>query len=152
MKNFILFIMLLVGMTLTAQTVTHPTMAGSAQNPNATSQLVSTDYTLTNTTVRNFIFTAPQLKPCTQDFVIKLDSLSGNHTNVAVALYGQKSTIKGDWTIIGSAINWKGTTADTVIVISNATANRYSLYKATLTGTGTGTSKVDTQALKLYQE
>lgn len=152
MKNFILFIMLIVGMTLTAQTVTHPTMAGAAQNPNATSQLVSTDYTLTNATVRNFIFTAPQPKPCTQDFVIKLDSLSGNHTNVAVALYGQKSTIKGDWTQIGTTVNWKGTTSDTVIVISNATANRYSLYKAGLTGTGIGTSKVDTQALKLYQE
>ena len=152
MKNFILFIMLIVGMTLTAHTVTHPTMAGAAQNPNATSQLVSTDYTLTNATVRNFIFTAPQPKPCTQDFVIKLDSLSGNHTNVAVALYGQKSTIKGDWTQIGTTVNWKGTTSDTVIVISNATANRYSLYKAGLTGTGIGTSKVDTQALKLYLE
>ena len=71
---------------------------------------------------------------------------------MAVALYGQKSTIKGDWTQIGTTVNWKGTTSDTVIVISNATANRYSLYKAGLTGTGIGTSKVDTQALKLYQE
>jgi len=129
MKNFILFIMLLVGMTLTAQTVALPSMAGAAQNPNATAQVVITDYLLTNATARNFIFTAPQPKPCTQDYVIKLDSISGNHTNVAVALYGQKSILKGDWEQIGTTVNWKGTTADTVIVISNATAKRLQCKK-----------------------
>lgn len=152
MKNFILFIMLLVGMTLTAQTVTLPSMAGAAQNPNATAQVVITDYLLTNATARNFIFTAPQPKPCTQDYVIKLDSISGNHTNVAVALYGQKSILKGDWEQIGTTVNWKGTTADTVIVISNVTANRFSRYKSTVTGTGTGTTNIPDQALKNYLE
>ena len=150
MKKLILFIMLMVGFTLTAQTVTLPVMVG-------TSQLVTTDYTLTNTTVRNFIYTAPQEKPCTQDFVIKLDSLTGNHTNVAVALYGQKSSVKGDWTQIGATVNWIGVavahlSADTTIIISNATANRYSSYKLGVTGTGTGTTKVDTQGAKIYLE
>jgi hypothetical protein len=152
MKQFILMIMLFVGMAMTAQTVTLPTMAGDANNPNATAQLVKTDYVLTNTTVRNFVFTAPQPKPTTNDFVIDLDSLAGNHTNVAVAVYGQKSTIKADWTQIGSTVNWKGTTADTTIVISNATANRYSNYKYVLTGTGTGTTTVANLWLKLYLE
>ncbi len=153
MKKIILFLMLMVAFVSTAQTVTLPTMAGAAQDKNATSQTVVTDYTLTATTVRNFIWTAPQPKPTTQDFVINLDSLTGNHTNVAVALYGQKSQYKGDWTQIGSTVNWKGTTADTTILISNATANRYSLYKTVVTGTGAAsTTKIDVMGLKLYLE
>ena len=152
MKNVILFIMLMVGFVVTAQTVTLPTMGAANNNPAATNQVVLTDYVLTNTTVRNFVWTAPQPKPTTQDIVIDLDSLAGNHTNVAVAVYGQKSNIKGDWTQIGSTINWKGTTADTTIIISNATANRYSWYKTTLTGTGTGTTTIANQVLKLYLE
>lgn len=153
MKKIILFLMLMVAFVATAQTVTLPTMAGAAQDKNATAQTVVTDYTLTATTVRNFIWTAPQPKPTTQDFVINLDSLTGNHTNVAVALYGQKSQYKGDWTQIGSTVNWKGTTADTTILISNATANRYSLYKTVVTGTGAAsTTKIDVMGLKLYLE
>lgn len=152
MKQFILFIMLVVATIATAQTVTLPTMASANNNNAATNQIVTTDYTLTNTTVRNFIWTAPQPKPTTQDIVIDLDSLAGNHTNVAVAVYGQKSNIKGDWTQIGSTVNWKGTTSDTTIVISNATANRYSWYKTTITGTGTGTTTIANQVLKLYLE
>lgn len=152
MKNVILFIMLVVATIATAQTVTLPTMAAASTNVSATNQVVLTDYVLSNTTVRNFLWTAPQPKPTTQDIVIDLDSLAGNHTNVAVAVYGQKSNIKGDWTQIGSTINWKGTTSDTTIIISNATANRYSWYKTTLTGTGTGTTTVANQVLKLYLE
>ena len=153
MKKIILFLMLMVAFVATAQTVTLPTMAGATNNINATAQTVVTDYTLTATTVRNFIWTAPQPKPTTQDFVINLDSLTGNHTNVAVALYGQKSQYKGDWTQIGSTVNWKGTTADTTILISNATANRYSLYKTVVTGTGAAsTTKIDVMGLKLYLE
>lgn len=152
MKNVILYIMLMVGFVVTAQTVTLPTMGAANNNPAATNHVVLTDYVLTNTTVRNFVWTAPQPKPTTQDIVIDLYSLAGNHTNVAVAVYGQKSNIKGDWTQIGSTINWKGTTADTTIIISNATANRYSWYKTTLTGTGTGTTTIANQVLKLYLE
>ncbi len=147
MKKLILFLFLAIGFIANAQTVTFPQMVS-----NATIQTVSTAYVLTNTTARNFIFTAPQPKPCTQDFIIKLDSLSGNHTNVAVAIYGQKSAIKGDYTQIGSTVNWKGTSKDTVIIISNASANRYSNYKYTITGTGTGTTNITPQVLKLYLE
>lgn len=153
MKKIIIFLMLMVAFVATAQTVTLPTMASATNNINATAQTVVTDYTLSATTVRNFIWTAPQPKPCTQDFVINLDSLTGNHTNVAVALYGQKSQYKGDWTQIGSTVNWKGKTADTTILISNATANRYSLYKTVVTGTGAAsTTKIDVMGLKLYLE
>jgi len=143
-------IMLFVGMAMTAQTVTLPTMAGAANNPAATAQLITTDYTLTNTTARNFIFTAPQPKPTTQEFVVQLDSLAGDHTNVAVAIYGQKSSIEGDWTQIGSTTN--STLGSDIVLISNATANRYSRYKYVLTGTGTGTTVIGNIWLKLYLE
>ena len=149
MKRLILFITLLfVGLVYAnAQTVTFPRMVDGD-----TYQYVATDYNLTNTTVRNFIFTAPQHTPTTQDYVIKLDSVSGNHTNVAVALYGGKSAIKGDYTAIGSAVNWKGKNRDTVIIISNTTANRYRYYKIVVTGTGTGVTNVADQELKVYRE
>ena len=77
--------------------------------------------------------------------------MSGNHTNVAVALYGAKFATSA-YSAIGSAVNWKGTTGDTTIVISNATANRYRYYKIVVTGTGTGVTKIDSQELKLYAE
>ena len=157
MKKILLFIMLLVGFGLSAQTVTLPTMAAAAANNAATYQLyqpaVTTNIVINATTVRSFIFTAPQPMPTTQDYTVKLDSVSGNHTNVAVALYGQKSAVKGDWVQIGSTVNWKGTTADTVITISNATANRYQNYKSVFTGTGAASvSKATIQELKLRLE
>lgn len=110
----------------------------------------NTNYTLTNEVAQYWFVKANQKVPTTQDFIVKLDSLSGDHTNVAVQLMGQKSPDKGDWTNIGSAVNWKGTTADTTIVISNATATRYRNYKVVYTGTGTGKTTIDIQELKLW--
>ena len=109
------------------------------------------DYTLTNAVVRYTLVTAPQNYATMQDVSIELDSLSGNHTNVAVALFGQKFD-NSAWVAIGSAVNWKGTTADTTILISNETANRYRNYKIQYTGTGTGTTKVDVQQLKQWYQ
>ena len=145
-KYIILFIAMIISVFATAQTVTYPVV-----QPDITYTYVSTDYNLTNTTVRNFVFPAFQHEKSTQDYVIKLDSVSGNHTAVAVVLYGGKSAIKGDYTQIATA-TWKRTTADTVIVLSNTTANRYRYFKITLTGTGTGVTKVSDQELKLWRE
>ena len=114
--------------------------------------LTNTDFRITNTTAKYTLLNAAQNFPCTQDFSISLDSISGNHTNVAVAVYGQKSFLKGDWTQIGSTINWKGTTSDTTIVFTNATANRYRSYKIVYTGTGTGVTRVKALEFKLYFE
>lgn len=154
MKKLIFFLVFTVmSVTLMAQTVTLPTMASAAQNVNATYQAVTTDYTLSAATVRYFVFTAPQHYPATQDYVCKIDTVSGTqHTTVAVQLQGQKSELKGDWANIGSAVTWYST-ADTVIVISNATANRYRRYRVSFTGVGTGaSSKISDQTLKLYLE
>lgn len=147
MKKFILTLFVAVFALMTyAQTVTF-----SPLPVNFTKFTTATDYNVTNTTARLFIIEAAKENPCTQDFYVNLDSVSGNHTNVAVALYGAKFADTA-YSQIGSTINWKGTTADTTIVISNATATRYNFYKWTVTGTGTGVTKVDTQILKLYLE
>lgn len=149
MKKFIsiLFLIVITAVTINAQTVSFGKWADGASY-----QSVETDYTLTNTTARTFVFYPNFHQKSTQDYVVNLDSLTGNHTNVAVALYGQKSSVAADWTQIGSTVNWLGVTADTTIIISNATANRFRIYKVVITGTGTGTTKVDNQELKLWRE
>lgn len=109
------------------------------------------DNTLTNTTASYLLVKAPQHYPTTQDILVRLVEGTGNHTNVAVSLFGRKFDT-GAWVAIGSAINWKGTTADTTIIISNATENRYRDYKINYVGTGTGTTTIDLQQVKLYLE
>lgn len=143
----LLFLITILAVFFTAQAQT----VNFAMPDGASYMSVTTDYNATNTTVRNFIFLAPQEFAATQDYLIQLDSVSGNHTNVAVALYGAKFATTA-YSQIGSTINWKGVSADTTIVISNASANRYRYYKAVVTGTGTGVTKVDSQELKLYNQ
>lgn len=122
-------------------TVLYPNTYGAIVSPTASANI----YKITNTTAGYLLFKAPMPKGSKQDFTIRMDSVSGNLTNVAVELYGQKSALKGDWTKIGSTVNWKGTTADTTMVISNATFNYYQNTKLVFTGTGTGVVKL-TQA------
>ena len=145
MKQIIALLFIMLSLAGIAQTYNVGLDAGTSY------KLVSTDYTVTNTTPVNVIWQAGyDFKAC-QDYLIQLDSVSGNHTNVAVALYGAKFATSA-YSAIGSAVNWKGTTGDTTIVISNATANRYRYYKIVVTGTGTGVTKIDSQELKLYAE
>lgn len=129
-----------------AQTVALPNW-----NEDKTYQQWTTDYTLSNTTARTFTLIAPQHEMCAQDLIIHLDSASGNHTAVAVALYGKKSAYTAAYTQIGSTITWAGTTSDTTIAISNTTENGYRLFKWTLTGTGTGTTTISNQEFKLWR-
>lgn len=153
MKKFIFCLLaLVVCLTASAQvastTIFVPNTFGSIISPAASASI----YKITNTTAGYLLFKAPINNGSKQDFSLKLDSVSGNHTNVAVAIYGQKSALKGDWTQIGSTVNWKGTTADTTIVISNATYNYYQNFKYQFTGTGTGVTKLSYTYLKLWLE
>lgn len=153
MKKILSILFLLAfcfALSIKAQTVTLQSM--EAYRTGGTYQLVNTDYNLDTTTARTFIFTAPQAQPATQDYIVNMDSVFGNQTNVAVAIYGQKSAIQADWTQIGSTVNWIGITSDTTITISNATLNRFRNYKAVITGTGNGRTKIDVQELKLFKE
>ena len=151
-KVIFLIVMMFAFVAMQAQVATvsiaYPASAVSLTSPTATASI----YKVTNTTVGYTLFKAPMDKGSKQDWAIKLDSISGNHTNVAVAIYGQKSALKGDWTAIGSAVNWKGVTADTTIVISNATFVYYQNFKIQYTGTGTGVTKLTQQNLKLWTE
>ena len=109
-----------------------------------------TNVTLSNAVAQYFVVDAAMPEGNIQDVIVQLDSLSGNHTNVAVALYGRKSDQTSTWTAIGSAINWKGTTADTTIIYSNTTENNYRQFKILFTGTGTGTTRIDNFEFKVW--
>jgi len=152
MKKLLALLLLFIGFAFVqAQTVIVPTTNGFT--PSVTYQEVTTDYTLTNAVGRTFKWTLNQHYPTTQDFVVHMDSLGGNHTNVLVTLWGQKSALKNDSTSLGT-LNWKGTLAsggaDTTGIISNTTETRYRTIFTTFKGTGTGTTKINVQALKLY--
>lgn len=111
---------------------------------------VSTDYTLTNAVANYWQINAGQNWYTAQTCIIALDSTGGDHTNVAVQLQGRASTTAATWVNIGSAVNWTGTTADTVIIYTNATENLYREFKLLFTGTGTGTTKIDNMEFKQY--
>ena len=145
MKKLITILtVLIVAIGVNAQTATFSTGSGTITEPAST-------YTLTNTTNSWFLIKGYTDWITTQDFQVKLDSLTGNHTNVAVALYGRKFG-NDSWTQIGSTVNWKGTTVDTTITISNTSAARWREYKASFTGTGTGTSKIELIKFKLWYQ
>lgn len=148
MKKLILFLMIALSLSVNAQTL----LTSTISLPN-TYVNVATDYTLSVAAPGVWLINAIQHFPTTQDFTVKLDTIVGtNPTNVTVALYGRKSTI-GAYTQIGSTVNWKLTTKDTVITISNTTANRYRDYKVTYTLTGTGSvAGVKNQEFKQWIE
>ncbi len=133
MKKLILLLAMMIGFAVSAQTL----LTTNIVLPN-TYVNVPTDYTLSVAAPAVWLINAQQHYPTTQDFICKLDTIVGtNPTNVAVALYGRKSALSA-YTLIGDTVNWKLTTKDTVIVISNTTANRYRDYKVTYTLTGAG--------------
>jgi len=118
-------------------------------SPKNTMKTVNKDYTLTNTTVTWFQWDAPRDVPATQDYQVNLDSLSGDHTNIAIKLYGRKFD-DDSWTQIGSTVNSTDSTATETI--SNTGPNRYRQYKVEFTGTGTGTTTIDWQKFKIWNE
>ena len=138
-------ILLVITSAVTAQTATIPIAAKN------TYYNLTTDYTLTNTTVSWFKWTAARDFPATQDVEINLDTLVSGQTNVAVSLWGRKFS-SDSWTQIGSTVNWTFTTGDTTIIISNTAHNRYREYKTNFLGTGTGTTTIDFQKFKIWNE
>ena len=98
------------------------------------------------TTYDVIVFSAQHF-PTTQDLLVKLYSIST--PGATVALTGSK--FGTTYVAIGSAVTWAGTTADTTIVISNATANRYRYYKATVTRTA-GKAGINDVKFKQYFE
>lgn len=144
----LLFSFIAINAQIASTNILMPNTFGKIVSPTATASM----YKITNTTAGYVIFYAAMNNGSKQDFVIKLDSVSGNHTNVAIDIYGQKSELKGDWTKIGSTINWKGKTADTTIISSNSTFSYYQNFKYVFTPTGVGVTKLSYNYLKLWLE
>jgi len=114
----------------------------------ASAKVVTTSYTLTNTTPNYLIVNAAQHYESKQDLTLTLHKASGSQTRLNIVLYGQK-TADTPWVSLATGF-WKLTSADTVMTISNGTAAAYRNFKALYTGTGTGTITVTKQDLKLW--
>lgn len=143
-------IIVLIGIMLAfASAIMAQPMLTSYLEPGKSYVNVTTNHTLTNTTARYWQINAQPEWYTAQTVVINLDSLAGNHTNVAVQFRGRVSDQLG-WSNIGSAINWAGTTADTTITITNTTENLYRQFSVLFTGTGTGTTTIDRMEFKFY--
>ena len=98
------------------------------------------------TTYDVVVFSAQHF-PTTQDLSIQLDSIDA--PGATVELFGSK--FGTTYAAIGSAVTWAGTTADTTIVISNTTANRYRYYKVTVSRTA-GKAAISDFKFKQYFE
>ena len=89
--------------------------------------------------------------PLTQDCYISLDSVSGS-PQIAVILQGKKFE-GNDYTNIGSATTWYGSSSDTTFVLSNASANRYRYIRIKFDATATAQkSLIDDVRLKVWNE
>lgn len=109
----------------------------------------TTNYTLTNTTARYWqIETQPEYYSAFQ-VGMTLDSASGNHTDVQINCYTRLNAVD-TWSSTGDVINWKGTSSDTNIIITNGTERAGRQWKILFTGTGTGTTTIDSLTFKRY--
>lgn len=146
-KLFFLIIMLVAVVAVSAQLATLSIPQGQSYGK------ITTAYTITNTAAKYFQVNSTQIFPTTQDYITRLDSVSGNASSVTVVLQGRKFDASA-WTTIATVV-WTrvpAVSADTTIVISNATANRYRAFKINYTVAGTGGITVKNQEWKQYFE
>jgi len=141
---FILALVFIIIGTATAQTAVIYVPDGN------THYNLATDYTLTNTTESWFRWKAAKDYPSTQDFQVEFSVASGAQTEVAIALYGRKFS-GDDWVSIGTD-TWTKGSSDSLVTISNLAINRYREFKSSFTGTGTGTSTIEFQLLKIWKQ
>jgi hypothetical protein len=146
MKRVILLCVFLIGMIgftfAQTATVTIPT--------SDTYVAYNTDATVAASTTVWFKVIGNQHVPCTQDLIIHLDSISGGTHATTVKLYGTK--FGTTYAQIGSTITWVASTADTTIILSNATATRYRDYKIEVVNAAGDVTKIDYWKFKLYRE
>ena len=93
------------------------------------------------TTVLNFVIKTDAQWPTTQHAHIVVDSVWGNHTAVALLLFGRNFD-NSAWTSISSTIVDQGVDAAVPITLTNTTETRWRQFKLQLTGTGNGRSRV----------
>lgn len=124
-------------------------LSSSLIKTNTISDNSSLTYSIENAVVGYWYINAPKDYATAQMVSVELDSIAGNHTNVAVQLYGRYNSYSA-WATIGSAVNWTGATADTTFNIVNTTENGYREFKLLFTGTGTGETQISTLFFKQW--
>ena len=144
MKKIILVLALMFAVAISEAQITTAYL-----QPDQTFWKYTTNVTLTNTTAQYFVVKSSAPWYTAQSYTVNLDSLTGNHTKIAIVLAGRTSDINSTWTTI-STTNWGCTTLDTTATVLNATENHYRQFKITFTGTGTGTSRIDNFEFKQY--
>lgn len=146
MKKLLIILALVftIAYTATAQTATFAAIPASQ-----TLQTINQDFTLTNSVVSWFKFTAKKDQLTLQDFQCTLSQDTGTQTRVDIVLYGKKFDTS-DWVSIGSD-NWQHGVNDSIVTISNTSYNGFRFYKAEFTGTGTGTSIIDQMIFKQWK-
>lgn len=102
----------------------------------------TTDVTITDATPVWFLIKTDADFPTTQHALIDCDSVSGNHTEIALTLLGRNFDTAA-WTSISSTIVNPGVNSNIDNTLTNTTETRFRQYKLLLTPTGTGVSKVD---------
>ena len=113
-----------------------------------TSGTYGVSQTLTNTTVKYFVWNAPQSVPVSVNYSATLTKLTGTHTDVTVVLYGK--CFSGDaWVSIGSVASGEISTTYAVTIKSTATL-QYRYFKTEFTGTGTATTSITAQQFKIW--
>lgn len=110
----------------------------------------NTDVSVGSGATKWFLVIGDQDQPQTQDFVIHLDSISGGTHATTVKLFGTK--LGTTYTQIGSTVTWIASTADTTILFSNATANRYRNYKVEVVNASGDVTTIDYLKFKLWKE
>jgi hypothetical protein len=147
MKKFIIFaVIMLAGMAAAAQGYT---LYGQKDQTYFKS---TTDVTITNTTAAYIVIDASASVdfPATQFLYAEIDSVSGNHTAIAVTLFG-KNFDGEDWTSITISATDLGVNSALPVKFTTSAETRWRKYKVVFTGTGTGVSTLDNLEFKLYK-
>ena len=113
----------------------------------------STDVVLTNAVAQYFIVKAGQNWHTSPYVAVAVDSTSGNHTSLNIALTGRMTDQTTVWTAISDVtldMDHAGAAADTIIITGAAAETYYRQYKITFTPVGTGTSTVTNFEFKQY--
>jgi len=145
----LLFILALV----CAFMVTNAQIATLNLNSGSTYAEYTTDVVLTNAVAQNFRINAGQNWHTSPYISVAVDSTSGNHTSLNIALAGRMTDQTTVWTAI-SDVTWDmdhaGSAADTIIITGAAAETFFRQYKVTFTPVGTGTSTVTNFEFKQY--
>jgi len=148
MKKITLLIVLVMGfMFMNAQIATLNLNSGN------TYKEYTTDVVLTNAVAQYFIVKAGQNWHTSPYIAVAVDSTTGNHTSLNIALTGRLTDQTTVWTAI-SDVTWDmdhvGSAADTIIITGAAAETFYREYKITFTPVGTGTSTITNFEFKQY--